>query len=80
VANENLYLAFGRPLVKSLIRHPQQAAALRWLHPARVSRYIWSDQVSPWMKIFESWALWVRDNRSQAQESNTFSYIERRHL
>ena len=26
----------------------------------------------------KSWALWVRDNRSQAQESNTFSYIERR--
>jgi len=79
VANENLYLAFGRPFVKSLIRHPQQAAALRWLHPARVSRYVWSDQVSPGMKIFDSWASWVKDNRSRAQESNTFSYIERRH-
>ena len=78
VANENLYLAFGRPLIKSLIRHPQQAAALRWLHPSRFSRYVWSDQVSPWMKIFESWASWVKDNRSKAQDSNTFSYIERR--
>ena len=78
VANENLYLAFGRPLVKSLIRQPQQAAALRWLYPARVSRYIWSDQVTPWMKAFESWAAWVKNNRSKAAESNTFSYIERR--
>jgi len=79
VVNENLYLAFGRPLVKTLIRHPQQAAALRWLYPARVSRYIWSDQVNPWMKIFESWAAWIKDNRSKADEANTFSYIERRH-
>ena len=76
--NDNLYLAFGRPLVKSLIVHPQQATALRWLQPGRVSRYIWSDQVSPWMKVFESWAAWINDNRSKVQESNTFSYIERR--
>jgi hypothetical protein len=76
--NDNLYMAFGRPLVKSLIVHPKQAAALRWLQPARVSRYVWSDQVNPWMKVFEPWAAWVNENRSKAQESNTFSYIERR--
>ncbi|PKN53181.1 MAG: poly(3-hydroxyalkanoate) synthetase [Deltaproteobacteria bacterium HGW-Deltaproteobacteria-13] len=77
-ANEKLYLAFGRPIVKALMWHPQQAAILRWFHPARVSRYIWSDRLNPGMKGFEEMAKWVKDNRSKTEEHNTFRYMERR--
>lgn len=77
-ANEKLYLNFGRPLVKSLVWHPSQGQFLRWMNPARVSRYIWSDRVMPWMKGFEVLAQWVKDNRSQVDAKNTLSYAERR--
>ena len=78
VANEKLYLTFGRPLIKSLIWHPSQGHFLRWINPARMSRYIWSDRVMPWMKGFETLAQWVKDNRKKVDENNTLRYAERR--
>jgi hypothetical protein len=77
-ANEKLYLAFGRPVMKTLIWHPLQGKALRWMNPARVSRYIWSDRVMPWMKGFELLAGWAKQNRRPCDEKNTFRYAERR--
>jgi hypothetical protein len=77
-ANEKLYLAFGRPLIKALISHPLQGQILRWMNPARVSRYIWSDRVAPWMKGFEPLAALAKQHRRPSDENNTFRYAERR--
>ncbi len=77
-ANENLYLEFGRPLVRALVSSPMHAQILRWMNPSRVSRYMWSDRVNPWMRMFEPWAAWVKENRRKVDEKNTLKYAERR--
>jgi len=52
--------------------------ALRWMSPMRVSRYMYSDRVNPFMKMFELAAGQVKAQRQAADESNTFRYAERR--
>lgn len=76
-ANEELYLQFGRPLMK-MIMSGVNTEALRWMSPMRVSRYIYSDRVNPFMKVFELMAGQVKAQRQAADETNTFRYAERR--
>ena len=76
-ANEAMYLQHGRPLVKAMMAgvNPE---ALRWMSPMRVSRYMYSDRVNPFMKSFDMLAGQVKAQRQVADESNAFRYAERR--
>lgn len=47
--NETLYRAFVSPWVQSLST-PWTAELLKWLHPMRSSRYMFSETSNPWMK------------------------------
>ena len=47
--NEALYRAFVSPWVQSLAT-PWTAELLKWLHPMRSSRYMFSEKFNPWMK------------------------------
>ena len=46
--NETLYRAFLSPWVRS-VSTPWTAELLKWLHPMRTSRYLFSEAFNPWM-------------------------------
>lgn len=48
-ANERYYTTFVSPVVRSFA-NPANAAMLEWLHPMRMSRYLFSSAFSPWMR------------------------------
>jgi hypothetical protein len=76
-ANEALYLAYGRPLVRALTAG-WPFPILRWLHPARTQRYLLSDRVSPAMGIWEPLAAMARTSRRPVGKDNLFRELERR--
>ena len=76
-ANEELYIRYGRPLVRAMIT-PPVAMALKWLNPARVSRYMYAEKVNPWMHMFVPWTRQVEQHRMAVDDSNTFRYAEHR--
>ncbi len=76
-ANEQLYLLFGRPWVR-LFATPPVSMFLKWFHPARVSRYLFSERVNPAMAVFQPLAEHVSANRMKATEENVFVYAEHR--
>lgn len=47
--NEALYRAFVSPWAQALST-PWTAEVLKWLHPMRSSRYLFSETLNPWMK------------------------------
>lgn len=76
-ANEELYLKYGRPVVRAMTA-ALQPEMVRWLNPARVRRYAFSDRVNPAMSVFEHLAHTVRQNRKKVDTTNTYLYAERR--
>jgi len=76
-ANEALYLAYGRPLVRQLTAG-SSPELLRWLHPARVSRYAWSERVSPAMALLPPLAALAKAQRRPVDGDNLFLALERR--
>ena len=46
--NETLYRTFVSPWVRTLA-NPWTAEILKWLHPMRTSRYLFSESFNPWM-------------------------------
>jgi hypothetical protein len=49
--NESLYKAFVSPWVRATAS-PLTALIQKWLHPMRVSHYLFSDRLNPWMVPF----------------------------
>lgn len=47
--NETLYRTFASPWVQT-IATPWTADLLKWLHPMRTSRYLFSEAFNPWMR------------------------------
>ncbi len=47
--NETLYRTFVSPSVQTFAT-PWTAEALKWLHPMRTSRYLFSEAFNPWMR------------------------------
>jgi hypothetical protein len=76
-ANEELYLKFVRPFVRSLIT-PQVAEIIRWTSQARTSRYLWSDRVNPLMQVFAAQAEFVKRHRRPVAPDNSFKFAEQR--
>ncbi len=60
--NEQTYRTFASPWVKALA-NPWLSASLQWLHPMRLSRYVWSERFMPWMGAFAVLADAISKNR-----------------
>jgi hypothetical protein len=74
--NEQLYSSFVSPWVRALA-NPISAEWLKWAHPMRASRYLFSDKLNPWMAGVAALAPWVRDHRRSVSEDNPLLAQER---
>lgn len=74
--NEALYKAFVSPWVTAFA-NPFTAEVLKWLHPMRVSRYMFSEKVNPWMIPIKMLAPLIEQNRSPVTEDNALAQAER---
>lgn len=61
-ANDALYGAFVSPWVRALTT-PWSAAMLKWMHPMRTSRLVFSEKLNPWMVPVAALAGMVRAQR-----------------
>ncbi len=74
--NEHLYNTFVSPWVRAAA-NPMSAAWLKWAHPMRVSRYLFSEKLNPWMAGIAALAPWVSEQRQPASADNPFVAAER---
>lgn len=70
------YSALVSPWVRALAT-PWTAEMMRWAHPMRASRYIWSASFSPVMHIVELLAKTIRENRHPTAQSSAWLATER---
>lgn len=75
-SNELIYRTFWSPWVKAFA-NPFSAEILKWMHPARSSRYLFSEQLSPWMYGVQTMARAIAPARMAAQPNNIFLQAER---
>ncbi|MEQ9145604.1 MAG: DUF3141 domain-containing protein [Parvibaculaceae bacterium] len=61
-AGEAFYRTFVSPWVKATT-NPWTAEALKWLHPMRTSRYLFSESFNPWMRAVAPIAEIVAEKR-----------------
>jgi hypothetical protein len=73
---DSLYSTFVSPWVKSL-SNPWTANYWRWMHPMRTSRYLLSEQFSPWMYGIAELARMVEQGRAPLAETNSYLVRER---
>lgn len=74
--NAKLYTDWVSPWVRAG-SNPVSAAWLKWLHPMRVSRYVFSAQVNPAMYAVEALACAVRTYRERADADNPALALEK---
>jgi hypothetical protein len=60
--NDRLYQTFVSPWVRLAV-NPWTADALKWLHPMRTSRYLFSESFNPWVRGIAALAEVVARNR-----------------
>lgn len=65
--NEHLYSTFVSPWVRGSA-NAISADWLKWAHPMRASRYLFSETLNPWMAGVAALAPWVRANREPVSE------------
>lgn len=75
-ANEALYRTFVSPWVRAAAT-PWSAAMLKWLHPMRTSRLIFSEAVNPWMAPVAAMAAAVRTERRRLDAKDPAIQTER---
>jgi hypothetical protein len=75
-ANEAVYRTVVSPFVRGLAS-PWSAMALEWLHPMRVSRYLFAEAFGPWMKGLESVAAAVAGERAPLSPEHPLVTAER---
>lgn len=67
--NEEIYKTWFSPWVRATTS-PLAALAQKWMHPMRVSRYIFSERLNPWMAwVAPLAAAWPRDPEGVAAEN-----------
>ena len=69
--NEQIYGTFVSPWVRAAAS-PVSAAWLKWLHPMRASRYLFSEKLNPWMAPIAAAAPLARAQRQPVEEGNPF--------
>ena len=72
---EAAYATFASPWVRAW-SNPVTAEMLKWSHPMRVTRYMFSERFSPTMAMTAALAPMVRANRKQPGEENRFRKVE----
>ncbi|MFH1434827.1 MAG: DUF3141 domain-containing protein [Pseudomonadota bacterium] len=72
----DLYERFVGPSVRAMIT-PQAAELLKWMHPGRTSRTVFSDRLFPAMKILEPLAKIAKSNRVRAGDENPYVQMEK---
>lgn len=74
--NETMYSTFVSPWVQAAA-NPFSSKLMKWMHPARTSRYLWSEKINPWMAGVAALASIVEQNREKAPPESTFREMER---
>jgi len=74
--NESLYSTFVSPWVQAAT-NPWVAESLRWLHPMRTSRYMFSEAFNPWMRGFATFADAVAKDRAPLSRDHPMIARER---
>ena len=72
---ETAYRTFVSPFVRSAAS-PWLAEALKWGHPMRVSRYVFSERVVPAMNAVAVAAALTRASRRPCAEDSPFRHLE----
>ena len=75
VGNTSLYRTFASPWVRAL-GTPWNAATLKWFHPMRASRWMFSERFNPWMAWIGMAADVARKHRRPAGSDNRFAAVE----
>jgi hypothetical protein len=73
--NDNIYSQWVSPWVQ-MASNPFTATAMRWLHPMRTSRYMWSQWLNPAMWGVTALAPLVRSNRMQVAQDDPMRKME----
>jgi hypothetical protein len=73
--NDKLYSQWVSPFVQ-MMSNPIAAEAMRWLHPMRTTRYMWSQWVNPAMWGIAALAPFVREHRLQAAPDDPLLKLE----
>jgi len=74
--NEAFYRAFISPWVQAAT-NPWLAESLRWLHPMRTTRYMFSKAFNPWMRVASILADAVAKNRTPLPQDHPLLEKER---
>src|SRR5699024_3935869 len=61
-ANEAFYSAFVSPWVR-VMTSPASAEMLKWMHPMRTSRLVFSESFNPWMRLVRQTAETIARTR-----------------
>ncbi|GIW86391.1 MAG: hypothetical protein KatS3mg108_0715 [Isosphaeraceae bacterium] len=73
--NDRLYRRWVSPWVQTL-SNPIAADAIRWMHPLRVTRYMWSEWLNPAMWGVSALAPLVRANRMPSPPDDPLRQLE----
>jgi len=73
--NDKFYSEWGSPFVQ-IISNPLAARAMRWLHPMRTTRYMWSQWLNPAMWGIAAIAPYVREHRLQTASEGFLPMME----
>ena len=74
--NERLYSTFVSPWVRASA-NPMSAEWLKWMHPMRAGRYLFSEALNPGMAGIVALTPWVREHRENVSEDNPLLARER---
>ena len=74
--NEAFYSTFVSPWVRALTT-PASSEMLKWLHPMRTSRLVFSEAFNPWMRVIHQMARNISETRTPLQEDHPFMARER---
>lgn len=74
--NETMYQTFVSPWVQALT-NPWFAEGLKWMHPMRTSRYLFSETFNPWMRGVAMLAETVAKDRKPLPEDHPLIEKER---
>lgn len=74
--NEFLYRTFLSPWVRA-VATPWGAELLKWLHPMRLTRYLYAERFAPWLGLMKTLAPLVVEARASVAQDNPYLALER---
>jgi hypothetical protein len=61
--NEAAYSLFVSPWIETM-SNPVSAEMMKWMHPMRLNKIVFSEQFNPWMNLVQFWASNIKENRT----------------